>query len=80
MIVYDSQCLIMSKTLKDLVSSKSQPTTFTYTTTTDGTLANLIKTIDGPLAGSTDLILFGYDARGNLTSVKPPGGLVTQIQ
>lgn len=77
-IVYDNQCLIRSKTLTDLASSKSQTTTFTYTTTSDGTLANLIKSIDGPLVGSTDLILFGYDARGNLTSVKPPGGLVTQ--
>ena len=53
--------------------------TYTYTTSADGTLPNLLKTIDGPRTNVSDITTYAYDAQGNLASITNALGQVTQI-
>lgn len=55
--------------LKDIgVTNQSRTTTYEYVKHPNGMLATM--TVDGPLTGTGDAVVYSYDTYGNLTSVK----------
>ncbi|MDP1536434.1 MAG: DUF6531 domain-containing protein [Burkholderiales bacterium] len=76
---YDTQGNLLNKTVTDTASGQTRSWTYTYTTAADGTLANLLKTVDGPRTDVADVATYGYAANGDLASVTNALGQVTAI-
>jgi len=53
--------------------------TYTYTTTGDGTLAGLLKAVDGPRTDLADLTAYSYLPNGDLASISNALGQITHI-
>ncbi|MDP2324923.1 MAG: hypothetical protein Q8N51_12970, partial [Gammaproteobacteria bacterium] len=66
---YDSQGNLLGKTVTDIASGQSRTWSYSYTTAADGTLVNLLKTVDGPRTEVADVATYGYAANGDLASV-----------
>lgn len=64
--------LLQSVTVKNLsangVANSTQVTSYNYTIHSNKLIATM--TVDGPVAGTGDAIVYTYDSAGNLTSVK----------
>jgi YD repeat-containing protein len=67
------------KKITDTASGKSRLWTYTYTTAADGTLPNLLKSVDGPRVDVSDVTTYAYYANGDLQSITNALGHVTQI-
>jgi YD repeat-containing protein len=70
---------LLNKSITDTVSNTTRTWTNTYTTTADGTLAGLLKTVDGPRTDVSDVTSYAYYANGDLKTVTNALGHVTQI-
>ena len=64
---YDPQGNLIQKAI--ISTGGARVWTYTYTTAADGTLPNLLKSVDGPRTDAPDLTQYYYDTQGNLTSV-----------
>jgi YD repeat-containing protein len=70
---------VLTKRIKDTASGKTRTWTRTYTTAADGTLANLLKTVDGPRADANDVTTYSYYPNGDLKTVSNALGHVTTL-
>lgn len=70
---YDANGNALTKTVTDLVNSKSQTWTWTYNS------YGQMLTEDGPRTDVSDVTTYAYSAQGNLTTVTDPLGRVTQF-
>lgn len=69
---------VLSKTITESATAQSRSWTYSYTSSADGTLSNLIKSEDGPRTDVPDLTTYAYDANGDLKSVTNALGHMTQ--
>lgn len=70
---------LLTKSITDTATNATRTWTYTYTTTADGTLAALLKKIDGPRTDVSDITSYGYYPNGDLKTVTNALGHVTQI-
>ena len=70
---------LLTKSITDTVSGTSRTWTYTYTTTADGTLLALLKSVDGPRTDVADVTSYSYSPNGDLKSVTNALGQVTNI-
>lgn len=69
---------VLSKTISESASNASRSWTYSYTTAADGTLANLIKSEDGPRSDVPDITSYAYYPNGDLQTLTNALGHVTQ--
>jgi len=70
---------VLTKSIKDTASGKTRTWSYTYTTAADGTLPNLLKSVDGPRTDVNDVTTYGYYPNGDLNTVANALGHVTTI-
>jgi YD repeat-containing protein len=81
---------VLSKSIKDTATNKTRTWTYSYTTSVDNTLLNLLKTVDGPRTDVVDVTTYAYYTaddtatpikfrRGDLKSVTDVLSHTTQI-
>lgn len=70
---------VLTKRIKDTASGKTRIWTYTYTSAADGTLANLLKTVDGPRTDINDVTTYSYYPNGDLKTVSNALGHVTTL-
>ena len=70
---------LLSRSITDVSSGKVRTWTYTYTTTADNTLANLLKTVDGPRTDVIDITRYTYYPNGDLQSITNALGHTTRI-
>lgn len=70
---------VLNKTLTATATAQTRSWTYTYTSTSDGTLPNLLKTIDGPRTDVADVTAYAYYPNGDLKSVTNALGQLTQF-
>lgn len=69
---------VLSKTITDSASGKVQSWSYTYTTASDGTLAHLLKSVDGPRSDVPDITSYSYYPNGDLKTQTNALGHMTQ--
>ena len=62
---------LLSKEIKDTASNKTRTWTYTYTTSADNTLVNLLKTVDGPRTDVSDVTTYTYYSADDTTATPP---------
>ncbi len=75
----DTSGNLLSRSIADTVTGKTRTVTYTYTTTSDGTLANLLKSVDGPRTDVSDITTYTYYPNGDLQTVTNALGHTTNI-
>jgi YD repeat-containing protein len=70
---------VLTRSIKDTASGKTRTWSYTYTTAADGTLANLLKSVDGPRTDVNDVTTYGYYPNGDLNTVTNALGHITTI-
>lgn len=70
---------LLTKTITDSATGESRTTSYSYTSAADGTLPNLIKTLDGPRTDVADITTYSYYPNGDLQTITNALGHVTQI-
>lgn len=69
---------LLTKTITETATAKTRTWTYSYTSSSDGTLANLIQTEDGPRTDVADLTTYGYYPNGDLKTLTNALGHTTQ--
>ena len=70
---------LLTRTVIDTASSKSLTWNYAYTTASDNTLPNLLKTVNGPRTDVLDITNYGYYPNGDLKTITDALGHVTAI-
>ncbi|OYV51181.1 MAG: hypothetical protein B7X10_00885, partial [Burkholderiales bacterium 21-58-4] len=68
---------LLSRSVTDIASNVTRTWTYAYTTSSDNTLPNLLKSIDGPRTDVQDVTTFTYYPNGDLDTVTDALGHVT---
>ncbi len=77
--VYDSAGNLLSRTITDTASGKTRTWTFTYTGSGDNTLANLLKSVDGPRTDVADVTRFEHYPNGDVRFIRNALNHTTEI-
>ncbi|WP_189836507.1 DUF6531 domain-containing protein, partial [Sulfurirhabdus autotrophica] len=62
---------VLTQEIKDTASSKTRTWTYSYTTSADNTLVNLLKSVDGPRTDVNDITRYTYYTADDTTTTPP---------